>query len=714
MTDIADTDPREMVLGRQPLDGEESEEDNGKRLEKYKNDIRIDADLMEKQREDAKSDMHFINVPGGMWDSELTDSSSKKRVKIELDTVTDYVQRFVGERSTNPIGVEFKPEDGDTSSDDAELLNGIYRRDWRDNGGKLATDNAVLESSTCGYACLKMGTFFENPEDPKNNNMRVNFRVVNNAYDSVFFDGSAKLMTKMDARHVNHLEPYTGDGFEQAFPGFRPSSAYEPNNDFFTTFIGHEQERFLVSSRYELVKKPSTWFVYGNLATGEMVTFTKDDHERVEDELKRDDEMVFQREREVIQQIIEKTIFSGDAILVDTRRIAGKWLPFIPFYGYRTMVDHVEYYRGLVRKQKDPARVVNMQVSQLLENASSHGQKIPIVLKEQMENQDTVDSWTNKNNKAVLTIDPVYNEDTGELIATGPVGYLEPAVLDQNAAALLDIVMQHIQTNTGGVPQDQIDPNASGKAINALIKRANLATLTVSDNHATAVVWGGEVYQGIASEINNHPRMVKVLGKDGAEGTKELFKVIQDEETGMMIEANSLRGKRFKAYADVGVSYDTLREQTVEEIKGMLELLASVEGGQQYIPVLIAVMVENLTGVGLDPIKELNRRIMLLQGSVKPEGEDEEKMVAEAQQQQQEPGAQEKLLEAASQQQEAEARSLDASSVQKTADAGKKQAETIKIMSDIGIDRETLTLDRNKQFLDQQNAVVEQAQQGLG
>ena len=93
----------------------------------------------------------------------------------------------------------------------------------------------------------------------------------------------------------------------------------------------------------------------------------------------------------------------------------------------------------------------------------------------------------------------------------------------------------------------------------------------------------------------------------------------------------------------------------------MLQALGTTPGGEQYMPALIAVLMDNITGVGLEPIKELNRRIMLSQGLVKPQTDEEKELVEQLQQPKEDPNA--KFLEAAAAKESAEARSLDASSV---------------------------------------------------
>lgn len=656
--------------------------DDMQMLAEYKLDMQRDADIGEGQRDAANEDMRFINVPGGMWENFLEDDFDNDRVKLELDLVSNYLNRFVGEWNQNRVGVEFKPDDRGTTTDDSELINGIYRFDFRRGSGKLATDNAVDEAATCGVGAFKLATVFEDDEDPENDNMRAEWRPIYNSYATVMWDQSAKRIDKRDARYVNVLSNFTTESFGREYPDAKPVSAYTPNDRRFLNNFGDDYGEVFVATRYEVVKKKVDVFVYNNLQTGKVEVYSKEDHEKVKDELKADELRTFVRKRKIVQQSVEKTVFSGAEILEKTRRIAGKWIPIVPFYAYRSYVDGAETYRGLVRKLKDPARLFNMQVSQLAENAASAGQEVPIFAPEQMQGDDMKDLWADKNNAPYLLAEPLRDND-GNIISAGPLGYSKPPMLDQSTTTLLGIVPQFVRDVTGGAPQEAFSSDMSGKAINAIIKRENMNTQVVNDNIANAIAWSGTIYQAIAADIYTTKRMVRSISGDGSETEVQLLEQVVDEETGLMVEANDMSGRKFMSYADVGPQYETIAEQTVEDLKGMLESLGQMEAGQQYLPALMAVLMDNISGVGLEPIKELNRKIMLSQGLVKPATPEEEQLVQQMQQPKEDPNA--KLLEAAAQQQEAEAGNLVASAKQKLADADKKVAETAKIKQETGI-----------------------------
>lgn len=670
--------PRQSLSGTLP-----------ERLEKSKTAIQNDADVMIDQRDKANEDMRFVNVTGGMWEGEKwLEEGYKERARLEFDLVSNHLFRFIGEWNQNRVGIEFRPDDSGTSDDDAELLNGIQRADFRDGSGKISLDNAVYETANCGYGAFKLATKFENEDDPEDERQRIEWRPINNAFNTVFWDSSATRPDKRDARWVTQLTEFTDEGFKEAFgEDFKPVSAYTPdtrrelNSSNGVTNAGV----IYVATRYEIIRKREPAYIYNNLVTGEIEVYNKDEHEIAKEELKADQNRNFVRERMILRQHVEKSVFSGDAYLEEPKRIAGKWLPIIPMYGHRAYVDGAEWYFGLVRKLKDASRLFNMHMNQLAENAASNGQEIPIFDPKQMPDK-IASLWAEKESLPYLLAKSLRDED-GKPIHHGPTGYLKPGTVDGNTASSMQAVMQFIKETTGGFPQDTLDPNASGKAIRAMIQRENLNTQPMQDNIKGAIEWSGTVWQSQAAETYTREQMVRTLGIDGTEGREQLLKTVLDEKTGRLIQANNLRGKRFRAYADIGPQYESLREETVETLKTMGDFLKDTQEGAQYVGPIIFTMLDNMEGVGMGPLKDINRRNMIIRGLKKPETEEEKQMLAQAQQPKPDPQAE--LISGLTRQAEAEAtkfesqaRNLDSDSIVNIADARKKQAETAKIMTE--------------------------------
>lgn len=683
------------------------EEDSAAKLERFKLELTDDADLMEDQREAANEDMIFANVEGGMWLDWQHNDKFENRVKLQIDMISDYVNRQYGEWTLNRVGVDYRPTDEATTDKDAETLGNMFRADFRDNSGRISVDNAVLEVLNCGIGAVKMGTVFADESDPESQLQDIEWRPKHNAYNSVFWDGGAERIDKQDATRCTELTAFTKKGFEAIYPEENPISVFDPDNLWRFNFNNNQSHDIIyVATRYDKIRRKVPVFVYNNLKTNKQEFYFKEDHELIKDELAADDLIEFVDERMVIQKTIEKSVFSGDTFFVESKRIIGKLIPIIPFYGYRIFVDNMEWYKGLIRDLKDACRVLNMLLSQVAENAASGHSQIPVFTRDQIP-KDLIKFWTDSTNgpPAYRLVDPQLDGD-GKAVSSAPVTILPAPQIDQNVKELVQITMLYLRERTGAAPQETLDPKASGKAINAIIKRVNMNTQPIMDNTANAVQLMGDVYASMAQEVFAERRVKATLSKDGTDGRLEIGQSILDEETGTMVTANTFGEKAFKAYSDVGAAFSTIREETVETLKGVIEMLKGTPGMESLQKAAISEMIENMPGTSSGVLKKVNRRSMIVTGLIEPETDEEKQMLQQAQQQsQQDPQAE--LIAAASEQARGEAeqaksiaRERDSKAIVNIADARKKSAETQKIVSETETDRVKTFAELRKQAFD--------------
>jgi len=663
-------------------------ESEAEKLNRFKLEITIDADNVLAQSQAAEEDMRFLNVIGGMWEgffeNELID-----RVKLQFPMIANFINRVQAEWNQNRVGVEYKPgDDLNTSDKDAELINGIHRADFRVRGnGKKSVDNAVLEVMNCGYGCYELGESFVDPGDKENELQRIEWRSLFNAYNTVYWHDASQMIDKSDAKRVTKLKRFTRKSFLAEFPDENPVSAFTPilwNED--TNLFTRQDDAVWVATRYEVVEEEETIFVYHNLVTLEVETFSEEKHEEVKNDLRKIEFLEFARERKIVRRRIEKSVFTGDVFLETPRRISGEFLPIIAMYGHRIYVNGSEWYKGFVRDLKDASRLLNQQLSQLSENAAGNSREMAIFDPQQVEDPAIQASWSNDTNAAYRLAKALRDPD-GKVIMPGPLGYVKPAQLDGSTAALLQLVPQLIRDFTGGAPQETVDPNTSGKAIVAARKIQDLMTQPVMENISAAIEWSGVVYASKAAELYTTPRIIRTIGKDGSESTQKIMEASINEQTGEPTFANDITGKQFRAYADIGPQYETQRQETTDTALRMIETLAPIQGAQPFIPELVGVAIENMAGTGLDSIKKMNRKIRLLSGTIDPETDEDRQIIEQAQQQQEQADPQEKLIEAATQQQLSESRNLDAASAEKIQSAELKAAQARKTLSDIEVNQ---------------------------
>jgi len=653
-------------------------------LQRFRSDITIDAETVDAQSDQSEDDLRFLNVIGGMWGG-FYEQKLQNRVKLQFPMIAKFLRDVIAEWNMNRVSVEYKPGDDENTSDkDAKLLNGLWRADFRNRStGKKAIDNAVLEVMHCGYGAVLVAERFEDG-DPENDLQRIELRPLVNAYNTVFWDESAQSIDKSDATRCTILKRYTRKSFLKEFPGEDPVSAYQPHNRQLDNNITNQGEAIFVATRYEKVEIKETIFVYDNFSIGEIETFNEKQNEELAEDIKARG-LTLRRKREVVSETVEKSVFTGVKFFEEPRRISGRFIPVAPFYGERIFVGGVEWWKGFVRDLKDISRLLNQLLSKLSENSASSSDRKPIFDPDQMEGIGK-EIWAKPTSNAYFLANALRDSD-GKIIHAGPLGYVEPGQLDGSTATLMTAIPQLIQSFTGINPVEVKNPDASGKAIQEARKIQNLTTQPVMENISTGVEWLGVIYESKAAELYTTKRMIRIIGEDGSENIVQLMKMEQDNKTGRFVETNNIGGKKFKAYSDVGPQYETQRQETTDTSIQLMESWKDIPAMQQYLPELGGIVIENMSGTGLESIKKLNRRIRILQGTIEPENDEEEQFLAQHRQQQEGNDTQKRLAEAVTQQQLSEARNLDAASAEKIQGAQLKAAQTMKTLSDIQMDQ---------------------------
>ena len=250
-------------------------------------------------------------------------------------------------------------------------------------------------------------------------------------------------------------------------------------------------------------------------------------------------------------------------------------------------------------------------------------------------------------------------------------------LINDKLSFMTGIANGYAQKITGNAPQDTVDPDASGKAINVLRARENLSTQTMTDNIQQAIKHSGLAYLSIAKEIYTDRRQKRTLAVDGTTNVVPINNEVLYPDQARLVTGNKVAAGKFKVDVEVGPQYESQREATVETLERAMQLVGEQS---KYFEPLIAMWLKNISGTGLDVVKEFNRREMLKMGLSEPETEEEEQMLEQLRAA---VDPNDELIKAAKDQQQAEALNLVESAKNKAADTEKKKAETQEIISNI-------------------------------
>lgn len=585
-------------------------------------------------RQQASDDLVFARVT--QWDDNLLEDTNLL-FRGEFNILKKAHRQIMGDLAANPVQVDFKPKDEDRE-DDAEVLDGIYRADDRVNSSQEAYTYACADSVDGGFGAWELYTEYATNRIGDSKQV-IRRRFIPEAINTVYWDPSAQRQDKSDAKYCCVLTAYSEDGYKELV---KELTGEEHEGSVFSQFKapehsytfpwsgGGEGSKVYVGRFFHVTKVKDVALTFVDPFGEECVLLESSLDDVMDEMIEKGNEII--DEKAIERTIVTRYIVSGNDILKE-EVIAGAHIPVIPIYGERYIVEGEEYYTGITRLAKDPQRLRNFQMSYLADIVSRSPRPKPIFWAEQVQGfEDMYDIAGSDNDYPYL----LQNRQTaaGEDLPLGPVAQMPEQQIPQALAASIELTRQAVEDVANpGIPQDIADPDLSGKAVIALQNRMDKQSYIYQHNLKFAKRRDGEVYASIATEIFDTPRKMTIAKPDGTTMRTDIMKDGIDPETGAGKCFNDLRNMEFDVYSDIGPSYSTQKEQTVERYLEMAAAMAATDPAMSKA--LMLKVLELTEGVNNDDIREYARKQLVLLGFKDPESEEEEQMLAQAQQNQQ-------------------------------------------------------------------------------
>ena len=541
--------------------------------------------------------------------------------------------------------------------------------------GQQAVDTAFYEASAGGIGAFRLVDVLEDELDPENENKRIDIVQIPDADQSVWWDVNAKLFDKRDATKCWVITAMARSAFEAEYgtKGLSdwPINTEKPFYDWFTPDVVKVAEYYEV----ETVNVPR--YALSHPLTGKTLVLQGDDAADEVRELKAGGWKA-SKPRTVKQRRVHKYIMSGCDVLEDCGYIAGDRIPVVMTYGKRLFIDNMERCSGYVRNLVDPARVLNAQVSRLVETASISPIGRPILTPEQVAGHELSWAEANINRSPYSLLNPIVQAD-GSTQAQGPVGELRPPDVPPVTGVLLQAMSGFMDEigNSQDTSRD-VKSNVSAQAMEIAAQRTDAISYSYMDNLRQSMRWAGEIYLSKAREIYvEEGRTVETLGEDGERGELVLGQEVVDE-SGRFKVINDLSRGRYMVISDVTEQTATRRDKTARTMLNVASA-ASAAGDNQFATGAMITAVLNMDGEGLTEFKDWVRLRALSMGLVKPTDEEKAKMQEEAGNKQ--PSPEEQLAQAVGAEKAASAMLKQAQAQTEQARTGLVQAQTMEAVA---------------------------------
>ncbi|WP_198079316.1 portal protein [Acinetobacter calcoaceticus] len=623
------------------------------------------------ERQQCLEDRRFYSISGAQWEGKLGEQFANKP-KFEVNKIHLAVIRIINEYRNNRITVDFVSKDGTKNDDLADTCDGLYRADEQDSGAEEAYDNAFEEAVGGGFGAFRLRACEEDEEDEENERQRIKIEPIFDADSCVFFDLDAKRQDKADANFCFVLTSMTHAAYKEEYGDDPASWNKDISNsefDWCTPDIVYVAEYYVV----EKVKEKQHIFV---LIDGTEQRYMADELESDPSIQERLDATGAQelRVKTFERRKVHKYMMSGSKVLEDCGYIAGRYIPIVPVYGKRWFIDNVERCMGHVRLCKDAQRLKNMQLSRLGEIAALSPIEKPIMAPEQVAGFEHM--WANDNidNNPYMLANPL-TDLNGNLIAQGPMSYTKPPQVPPSLAALLQLTDADIRDLLGNQEQgEKINANVSAEAIDLVQNQLGMQSYIYIDNFAKAIKRCGAIWLSMAKELYvEEGRRMKTIGRQDEVESAELARPVIGE-SGIEYE-NDLTKASFDVGVDVGPTSSSKKSAIVRQLQALLPFTTD----PQDMKILLAMIYMNMEGEGIKDFRNYYRKWLVQIGVVEPTEEEQQELMAAAQNQQPDPQTQ--LAEALTQESLSKAEKARADTFLTAAKTEQTKADTAKTIA---------------------------------
>ena len=500
-------------------------------LERFK----ASHDAESENRADFLDDLRFARM-GEQWDDKVRKSrESEGRPCLTINRLPAFARQVVNDARQNKPAIKVRPADSNADIKTAEIYNGLIRNIEQSSHADVAYDTA-LESAVYGgfgYFRIKTDYAFDDTFD-----LDICIERVANPL-TVYGDPASQAADASDWRFGFVTEMIPVADFKSRYKGAKAFdwSADGSENES----LWREEDAVRVAeywSRSEYMKK------IVQLSSGAVLDAKQYEANRALFDV-QGIEVVGDRETRCYK--VRQTIMTGAEVLEETEW-AGKYIPIIPVYGDEINVEGKRYFRSLIRDVRDAQRMYNFWRTSTAELVAL-APKAPWIGPKGAFDSD-MGRWQTANAKShpFLEYDgPVPPQR--QPFAGVPAGALQEAL---NSSDDMKAILGIYDASLGARSNE-----TSGRAIMARQREGDVSTFHFIDNLSRAIKYAGKVLIDLIPAVYDKPRMVRVLGEDGAPKVVGVNQA-QPDEFGQVYEL--ARGK-YDLVVESGPSFSTKREE---------------------------------------------------------------------------------------------------------------------------------------------------------
>jgi len=524
-------------------------EGNDSRIADAMNFLRLANEADSNNRSDALDDLRFVS--GDQWPVEIQNSRNlEARPCLTINKLDAYCRQIANQQRQQRPRIKVHPCNSYADKETAEVVEGICRHIETNSDADSAYDKAFESAVRMGWGYWRVVTDYTAPDSF---DQEIYINPIENPF-SVYFDPNSVALDGSDQERCLITTVMSKDKFSDLYPDADAGGNFSGrgNGDSNPEWVTKEDIR--IAEYFYIERTPAKLYLLNDKSR-----LFKDQLPSKEFMAANGLEIV--GERDSYKKVVKWCKLTAMEIL-EERDWPGKYIPVVPVYGGRIVIDSKSIKYGLVRYAKDPQKMYNFWQTSMTEAIALAPKAKWLLAEGQDEGHEN--EWAAANIKATPVLRYKQTDIEGR---TAPVPTrLQPEPPPLGIMGAAESVSNDLQQVVGIFDPAQLPTgNISGKALNGQQQQTDMTNYHYYDNLTKSIAQTGRIILDLIPKIYDSERVMRIIGVDGK---PDLITINEASQIGRVL--NDVTVGEYDVSMDTGPGYASRRIQAVEAMMPLI------------------------------------------------------------------------------------------------------------------------------------------------
>jgi len=524
-------------------------EGNDSRIADAMNFLRLANEADSNNRSDALDDLRFVS--GDQWPVEIQNSRNlEARPCLTINKLDAYCRQIANQQRQQRPRIKVHPCNSYADKETAEVVEGICRHIETNSDADSAYDKAFESAVRMGWGYWRVVTDYTAPDSF---DQEIYINPIENPF-SVYFDPNSVALDGSDQERCLITTVMSKDKFSDLYPDADAGGNFSGrgNGDSNPEWVTKEDIR--IAEYFYIERTPAKLYLLNDKSR-----LFKDQLPSKEFMAANGLEIV--GERDSYKKVVKWVKLTAMEIL-EERDWPGKYIPVVPVYGGRIVIDSKSIKYGLVRYAKDPQKMYNFWQTSMTEAIALAPKAKWLLAEGQDEGHEN--EWAAANIKATPVLRYKQTDIEGR---TAPVPTrLQPEPPPLGIMGAAEAVSNDLQQVVGIFDPAQLPTgNISGKALNGQQQQTDMTNYHYYDNLTKSIAQTGRIILDLIPKIYDSERVMRIIGVDGK---PDLITINEASQVGRVL--NDVTVGEYDVSMDTGPGYASRRIQAVEAMMPLI------------------------------------------------------------------------------------------------------------------------------------------------